>query len=579
MCSNRKLTAILAFAVCVALGLEATAQVVRPVASRPASAARLAASRRAAASHAATRPAVAQNARQPKPGGTISVDQAEHDFGQIWTGGKLEHAFKITNTGKEELSITGVKPSCGCTVAGSYPRTLAPGATGEFPFTLTTTTINGPFIKRISVFSSDPAKPELTLTLKGKGVPQIAIEPRGVYLPGVFGDQVETKVVTIQNNLSTPLRLALDPLASSGPWSFDLAEKEAGKKYELTVKFNPRGVHAGSVRQTATLLTNIQAQHELHVFASAMVRERIEAEPSTLTIYAPASQPANVQGAAVGAAQSQPALAGAPASQPAEYVRTIHLRNYGEKPVKAVDAFCDDPALKVDLKEQTAGKAYSVAVSIPRAWTPSGHPEVMIRTDDPEKPVIRIPVVSTQSAQPYNRTANRTRPAEQLVGKEVPAFELTSMDGKPVSKQDLGTTAAVVDFFAPNCPHCKKQIPRVEALRKSYEAKGVRFLFVSETMGRALPDADVAAVMKRLGVDASVAIDHNNTVGRSFSVSSFPTMFVLNKAGKIEAVNIGDLRDLETRLKSQLDGILTGKSSASSKTEKASTAAPQQRPT
>jgi hypothetical protein len=53
-------------------------------------------------------------------------------------------------------------------VAGDYPRTLAPGASGEIPLALTTTGMNGPFSKIATIFSSDPAKPQLNLTLRKK---------------------------------------------------------------------------------------------------------------------------------------------------------------------------------------------------------------------------------------------------------------------------------------------------------------------------------------------------------------------------------------------------------------------------
>ena len=89
----------------------------------------------------------------------IKVDQAEYDYGLIWSGPSQQHSFKITNTGTAELKIDKVRPNCGCTVAGNYPKSLAPGASGTFPFSLNTTAIKGPFTKDITIATNDPATP------------------------------------------------------------------------------------------------------------------------------------------------------------------------------------------------------------------------------------------------------------------------------------------------------------------------------------------------------------------------------------------------------------------------------------
>lgn len=167
------------------------------------------------------------------------------------------------------------------------------------------------------------------LVLKGEARPLIALQPAGVYFGSIYGEKAHTQTVAITNNGETPLKLVLDPLASTGGWTFDLTEKDAGRTFELTAKFDPKGLKPGYVRQTALLLSNIQAQHQIQVQATAAVRDRIEAEPATLTIYAPTTQPAYAQAAMAGVT-SRPAAA----TQPAAFPRTIRVQNYGETPVK-----------------------------------------------------------------------------------------------------------------------------------------------------------------------------------------------------------------------------------------------------
>ena len=77
----------------------------------------------------AVKPMKPEDVQGPHP--VIKGDEETHDFGAGWVGPPLKHSFKITNGGDAPLEITRVKPACGCTIAGDYPKTLAPGATGR----------------------------------------------------------------------------------------------------------------------------------------------------------------------------------------------------------------------------------------------------------------------------------------------------------------------------------------------------------------------------------------------------------------------------------------------------------------
>jgi thiol-disulfide isomerase/thioredoxin len=229
------------------------------------------------------------------------------------------------------------------------------------------------------------------------------------------------------------------------------------------------------------------------------------------------------------------------------------VQNYGDKPVKMLSAEADDEAIKVVLKEQTPGRMYVVTATVPATLAAGKQRAITVKTDDAEKPTIRIPVVLVQPAV-------QIAPVEQLVGKPSPAFDLTTLNGKKVSSASLKGVVAVLNFFAPNCGHCKRQLPRLEALRQIYEAKGIRFVNVGETMGLTPTTREaMVAKLQELGVKSEAALDANNTVGRQFRVNSFPVMFVLGKTGKVEAVNKGNNVELETLVKKQLDGLLNGK--------------------
>jgi hypothetical protein len=62
-------------------------------------------------------------------------ESMEHDFGNITEGAKVEHVYKVSNTGTADLVISEVKPSCGCTVPDYTKTPIKPGENGEVKVT------------------------------------------------------------------------------------------------------------------------------------------------------------------------------------------------------------------------------------------------------------------------------------------------------------------------------------------------------------------------------------------------------------------------------------------------------------
>jgi thiol-disulfide isomerase/thioredoxin len=121
----------------------------------------------------------------------------------------------------------------------------------------------------------------------------------------------------------------------------------------------------------------------------------------------------------------------------------------------------------------------------------------------------------------------------------------------------------VLDFFAVNCGYCIKQIPRLETIRKTYAEKGIRFVNVQMKMGQEFSEEDAKKKMSEVGWGGELARDMTNGSGQKYGASGFPTMVIVGKNGKIEAVNVGNIGDLETKVAAQLDAILAGKPASS----------------
>lgn len=470
--------------------------------------------------------------KQPK----IQAENDTHDFGIGWAGPALQHAFVLKNVGEATLEISRVAPSCGCTVAGNHPKKLEPGESGEFSFSLHTDKINGPFEKLITVHSNDTSNPQLKLKLKGQIKQRVSVTPPVANF-GKLTDskQAQERVVQITNNTDTPLELTLEKAADATKFQAELIEKEKGKSYELKVKFDPAGV-TGNQMSSFVLSTNIEEQKKITVQASAMIPPRLDVQPPSIMVR---ENPAPANGAEV---KTMP--------------RMLRFINSGETLVKVLEVSIDDPALKASIQEKQPGKEYHISVELPADYMPPETGRTLtIKTDDAQTPTIAVPIKRLAIPAPAKP---QPRPADQLTGQKAPEISLKTSADKVVSNEEFTKSpATVLNFVAPNCGFCKKQMPMVESVRKEYEAKGVRFINVNQKMGtKVFTPADAEQVFKGVGSGLEFAFDTDNQFGRNFKVSGFPTLFVINKEGKITQVHGGAKPDIANLLKQNLDALL-----------------------
>jgi len=132
----------------------------------------------------------------------IQFAATEFDFGKLKAGDVIKHAFVFTNTGTATLEITDVRPSCGCTTAGSYDRQVAPGQTGSIPLQFNSTGFNGELGKVVTVICNDPAQSSLILRIKGTVWIPVEVTPATVVFKISSDSEVrETRSARIVSNL------------------------------------------------------------------------------------------------------------------------------------------------------------------------------------------------------------------------------------------------------------------------------------------------------------------------------------------------------------------------------------------
>lgn len=91
---------------------------------------------------------------KPEDYPVIEFEAKEFDFGTIKQGEKVEHVFKFKNTGKNDLTVVEVRPSCGCTAPEWTKTPIKKGESGEVKIVFNTVGKSGKQTKSVSLLTN-----------------------------------------------------------------------------------------------------------------------------------------------------------------------------------------------------------------------------------------------------------------------------------------------------------------------------------------------------------------------------------------------------------------------------------------
>jgi len=134
-----------------------------------------------------------------------------------------------------------------------------------------------------------------------------------------------------------------------------------------------------------------------------------------------------------------------------------------------------------------------------------------------------------------------------------PASTFTTLEGKPITLNDLRGKIVLVNFWATSCPGCVKEMPDLIETYNQYKERGFEVVAVAMSYD---PPNYVANFAKTRQLPFPVALDVNGEHARAFgNVQLTPTSFIIGKDGHILEQKLGDL-DF-AKLKALLDKELT----------------------
>jgi hypothetical protein len=305
------------------------------------------------------------------------VVSAEHDFGTVEQDAQIRHAFTIRNDGTAPLVISRIDLSQPG-MRSAFARTIEPGQAGRVIIDWRFASgLSGDLIGEAVIRANDPARPRLTLTLKGVVRSAIELVPGAATFFSVFRDQSAEQIVTIVNNEPRPL--AIDGLRPQGDhFGAELRTVEAGKRYDVVVKV-PSGLAAGRYREALHVLTDHPQRKSMSIGVNVFVKNDLYASPESVAFDGVHAKQLRVPELAQLLARSF----------------TVRKRN-GEFKITGISTDVEGLNVERSPSGEVASDAFKIVVGlVPEAVGSSLDGTIRITTDDEGFPELLIPVQGT----------------------------------------------------------------------------------------------------------------------------------------------------------------------------------------
>ncbi|MDO8225172.1 redoxin domain-containing protein [Bacillus cabrialesii] len=135
-------------------------------------------------------------------------------------------------------------------------------------------------------------------------------------------------------------------------------------------------------------------------------------------------------------------------------------------------------------------------------------------------------------------------------GQQAPDFSLKTLSGKESSLQDSTGKKVLLNFWATWCKPCRQEMPAMEQLQKEHPDKlavvAVNFTSAEKS------EKQVQAFANAYDLTFPILIDKKG-INADYNVMSYPTTYILNEKGVIQAIHIGTMTKKEMEQKLDLD--------------------------
>jgi thiol-disulfide isomerase/thioredoxin len=124
----------------------------------------------------------------------------------------------------------------------------------------------------------------------------------------------------------------------------------------------------------------------------------------------------------------------------------------------------------------------------------------------------------------------------QAIGSTPPDFSATDIAGTEVTLSGLKGKVVLLDFWATWCPPCRVEVPHLIEIQRQFAGK--RFVLLSVSLDRDLQAARKFVADKEMDWVHIIDWEAGRTIAEKYAVSYIPSTFVINRQGKIAAIQL-----------------------------------------
>lgn len=205
---------------------------------------------------------------EPHP--TVEIDSTDHVFGRMVVGETGTKTFLLKNTGDAPLELATGPSSCTCTIGGVASDVIEPGESTEISIEWTPKEAERMFTQRATIWTNDPERPELGMSVTGEVVNSVRTMPQGVWTLGSLPDDEPTKfsgfiasmveesfeITEVETSRPESIRVTPVPMSEE-----ELREADAVSGYRLDCEIEPN-IPVGSFSELITVTTTLEDHAE-----------------------------------------------------------------------------------------------------------------------------------------------------------------------------------------------------------------------------------------------------------------------------------------------------------------------------
>lgn len=222
--------------------------------------------------------------------GRIVFVRDREDTGEIFDTEMGHVEFHFRNIGGGPLTITSVKPSCGCTVPELQQTVFAPDETGTIKVVFDPKGKKGNLARNITVFTDSLSTPSTTIVVGSHVKPVVVVEPQGVVNFAML-DKGQGGVQDIRVLGRFP-EFEVTRASTDDPMNFDIevipgspVEYEGETLYEQTVRVHLKDTaKPGQLRASVSIRTNEERRPIFSVSAVGRIMGDLQLSPARLTL-------------------------------------------------------------------------------------------------------------------------------------------------------------------------------------------------------------------------------------------------------------------------------------------------------